>query len=63
MKELDIHIETTLRNTILFSIEKSNVNIDSLQPYLVVREFKRVLTDKYKVCKWIMFCHIAFERC
>lgn len=49
MKELDIHIETTLNNTILFSIEKSNMNIDSLQPSLVVREYKRVLTDKYKV--------------
>ena len=36
-------------NNELFSIEKTKMNIDSLQPSLVVREFKRVLTDKYKV--------------
>ena len=31
------------------------MNIDSLQPSLVVREFKRVLTDKYKVWQWLCF--------
>lgn len=39
------------------------MSVESLQPSLVLKEYKRVLTDKYKVDSCFVFLLLGLKRC
>ena len=42
-------------------MEEENTSIETLQPSIVLKEFRRVLTDKYQVTI-VKFIHPSFQK-